>query len=151
MSWTRILNTARRNGIPLIVTDSNGDEPMVVLPLEQFEAMSSMGSEMNQQEKKVQPAKSGLHRVDLPIQNDRNLDEQSAVTSERILESNSSHLDGGHVAFEEIPFGKIDNSFGDQDQIRSVDFSINTQENADLDAPLEEQFFLEPLEDEENG
>lgn len=39
MSLPRMLEMARRHGMPLIVTDSNGKEPMVVLPLEVYEAL----------------------------------------------------------------------------------------------------------------
>jgi hypothetical protein len=40
MSWQRILETARRRGLPLIVTDIAGRDPMVILPFEQYERMS---------------------------------------------------------------------------------------------------------------
>ncbi len=39
MSIHRVLETARRLGLPVIFTDDAGREPMVVVPLEQFEAM----------------------------------------------------------------------------------------------------------------
>ena len=40
MSLSRIFESARRLGVPVIVTDSAGRDPLVVLPLEQFEAMA---------------------------------------------------------------------------------------------------------------
>ena len=40
MSLQRVLETARRTGTPVIVTDVGGREPMVVMPLEQFEALT---------------------------------------------------------------------------------------------------------------
>ncbi len=40
MSLQRVLETARKMGVPVIVTDSAGLDPIVILPLEQFEAMS---------------------------------------------------------------------------------------------------------------
>ena len=42
----RVLETARKLGLPVVVTDILGREPMVVLPLEQFEAMAGSGSEV---------------------------------------------------------------------------------------------------------
>ena len=39
MSFQRMLEMARRHGMPLVVTDPNGKEPMVVLPLEVYEAL----------------------------------------------------------------------------------------------------------------
>jgi hypothetical protein len=45
MSLQRVLETARKTGAPVIVTDVAGREPMVILPLEQFEALTGVGSE----------------------------------------------------------------------------------------------------------
>lgn len=40
MSLQRVFESARKLGVPVIVTDPGGREPMVVMPLEQFEAMA---------------------------------------------------------------------------------------------------------------
>lgn len=40
MSLQRVFESARKMGVPVIVTDPAGRDPMVVLPLEQFEAMA---------------------------------------------------------------------------------------------------------------
>lgn len=40
MSWQRILESARKNGFPIIVTDIAGREPMVVMPFDAFEEMN---------------------------------------------------------------------------------------------------------------
>jgi len=40
MSWQRILESARRNGFPVIVTDIAGREPMVIMPFDAFEEMN---------------------------------------------------------------------------------------------------------------
>ncbi len=40
MSWQRILETARRRGLPLIVTDPAGREPVVILSLQEYERLS---------------------------------------------------------------------------------------------------------------
>lgn len=41
MSFQRIIETARRLGTPVIISDVAGREPMVLLPLDVFEALSS--------------------------------------------------------------------------------------------------------------
>lgn len=40
MSFQRILELARRNGLPMVVTDVAGREPMVLLPLGEFERLT---------------------------------------------------------------------------------------------------------------
>ena len=40
MSWQRILESARKHGHPIIVTDIAGREPMVVMPFDEFEVMN---------------------------------------------------------------------------------------------------------------
>lgn len=40
MSFQRVIETARKTGVPVIMTDVAGREPMVILSLEQFEAMA---------------------------------------------------------------------------------------------------------------
>ncbi|MFZ2804591.1 MAG: hypothetical protein WA001_05200 [Patescibacteria group bacterium] len=43
MSLQRIFESARKLGVPVIITDPAGREPLVVLPLEQFEALAGEG------------------------------------------------------------------------------------------------------------
>ncbi|MBM3204477.1 hypothetical protein FJZ48_00645 [Candidatus Uhrbacteria bacterium] len=40
MSWQRIFEVARERKLPIIVTDLAGREPMVVMPLEEYEKLS---------------------------------------------------------------------------------------------------------------
>ncbi len=40
MSWQRILESARKNGFPVIVTDIAGREPMVIMPFDAFEELN---------------------------------------------------------------------------------------------------------------
>ncbi|MDO8618137.1 MAG: hypothetical protein Q7N87_04615 [Candidatus Uhrbacteria bacterium] len=40
MSWQRILELARQRGLPVIVTDIGGREPMAILPLEEYERLA---------------------------------------------------------------------------------------------------------------
>ncbi len=39
MSWQRILEVARRQGTPIIVSDIAGREPMVILPFDEYERL----------------------------------------------------------------------------------------------------------------
>lgn len=43
MSLQRIFESARKLGVPVVITDPAGRDPLVVLPLEQFEALSESG------------------------------------------------------------------------------------------------------------
>jgi hypothetical protein len=45
MSMQRIFNVARKLGTPVIMTDPSGREPLVVLPLDQFEAMAGVSAD----------------------------------------------------------------------------------------------------------
>ncbi|MCC7357660.1 hypothetical protein IT408_04120 [Candidatus Uhrbacteria bacterium] len=40
MSFQRVFESARKLGLPVIVTDPSGHEPFVLLPLDQFEALT---------------------------------------------------------------------------------------------------------------
>lgn len=44
MSWKTIFASARRMGAPVIVTDADGNEPMVVLPLSVYEGSAKTAS-----------------------------------------------------------------------------------------------------------
>lgn len=44
MSFQRMIEMARRHGMPIVVTDPNGKEPVVVLSLEVYEALIGEGS-----------------------------------------------------------------------------------------------------------
>ena len=40
MSWQRILELARQRGLPVIVSDIGGREPMAILPLAEYERLT---------------------------------------------------------------------------------------------------------------
>lgn len=54
MSFQRMLEMARRHGMPIVVTDPNGKEPMVVLPMEAYEALIGGGSGSQVASRKLQ-------------------------------------------------------------------------------------------------
>ncbi len=60
MALQRILESARKLGVPVIITDVAGRDPFVILPLEQFEAMAGVeGKEMKQESiKSIKPVPS---------------------------------------------------------------------------------------------
>ena len=43
MSLQRVFESARKLGLPVVVTDPAGREPFVLVPLDQFEAMAGVG------------------------------------------------------------------------------------------------------------
>lgn len=45
MSLPRIFDLARKLGTPVIMTDAEGREPLVVLPLDQFEALAGVSAD----------------------------------------------------------------------------------------------------------
>jgi hypothetical protein len=44
MSLQRVFESARKLGVPVIMTDPGGREPMVIMTLEQFEALAGEGA-----------------------------------------------------------------------------------------------------------
>ena len=103
MSFQRVLETARKTGFPVIVTDIAGREPMVILPLEQFEGMLETGETSGRS-----PSKEAQHSqeiVTVPIsesvsssQAEKLAKEPGSVRLEAISESPS---DEGEIPLEE--------------------------------------------------
>lgn len=58
MSWQRIIEVARKQGMPVIVTDVAGREPMVLLPLEGYERLVDGGGVPKNEEKPHVSAKN---------------------------------------------------------------------------------------------
>lgn len=48
MSLQRVFESARKLGLPVVVTDPSGREPFVLLPLDQFEALTGETERMPQ-------------------------------------------------------------------------------------------------------
>ncbi len=76
MSWQRILESARRLGAPVIVTDIAGREPMVILPFEQYDRLLD-GSQPS-----VRPAVSSTARKETVIPIKVELKAENIVTEE---------------------------------------------------------------------
>ncbi|GEM_PF-6862987 len=60
MSWARILHVARRQGIPVIVADSEGLQPMVLVSLEAYERFLTT-------QKPIEPPKGAVPIVPVPV------------------------------------------------------------------------------------
>jgi hypothetical protein len=66
MSLQRIIELARRQGMPMIITDVAGREPMVVLPLEVYEGMLEKEVEKREQEGGIRREAGGVGKGQRP-------------------------------------------------------------------------------------
>lgn len=120
MSLQHVLEVARKNGMPVIITDMSGREPMVIMPLEQFEAMafSTQSSMLNtqfsvsstQSQKDTAP---GIRNSEL----DNAIAEMAAERAKSRMEEAARQLE---------------------------DLTKQTQSPLDEEIPLEERFYIEP-------
>jgi hypothetical protein len=110
MSIQHVLESARKLGLPIILTDLGGRDPLVVLPLEQFEAMAGES-----------PAKS------------RTVKQTGAVSR------GSSDLERLSPAMS----ATATSLSADLDALVDVEVAAG-------DIPLDERFYLEPV-DEDKG
>lgn len=94
MSFQRVIETARKTGVPVIMTDVAGREPMVILSLEQFEAMAgdSARESAAAPRKEVKKEKSELDR-DV----ERALAELAAEKAEARLNEVAADVAAGNV------------------------------------------------------
>ena len=125
----RILETSRKLGLPVIVTDVAGREPMVVLPLEQFEAMAGAGSEP----------------VAAPAARDQAEAENRSYTTNR---SNRTYSPAGGAqpqaadATYEAALGVLE-----RHAEQSLQNASKKDEKTDEELPMEDRFYIEPLDD----
>lgn len=118
MSWQRVIETARKTGMPIIITDPAGREPMVILPLEQFEAM-----------------------VSEPVTKTRSVSQPSPLSD--LLVSRKQEVDD--ILAEQM---------AQQFKNRMENAASSLESMTDLSSPeipLEEGFYLEPIEDKNQG
>ncbi|MDD2785974.1 MAG: hypothetical protein PHS79_03720 [Patescibacteria group bacterium] len=124
MSWKRIFKTARRLGSPVIVTDPDGKDPLVVMPLGAFEDLvdednfGEMGLEL--------PDEFGVTGQDL---------------SEDILEipwdESSVETNGENLAKNK-----------EKVTVKPMDETSPEVAESEPGISLEERFYFEPLEDD---
>ncbi|PIP60807.1 hypothetical protein COX00_01255 [Candidatus Uhrbacteria bacterium CG22_combo_CG10-13_8_21_14_all_47_17] len=120
MSWQRILETARRNGFPVVVTDIAGREPMVVMPLDAYEALSS------QKEKNSGGFDDQSYSVEVGGSEIR--------TVEPILDE-----------FNDKSFENVGATMPEMEE-KKVLHVEEAQKSDDEELALEDRFFLEPTE-----
>jgi len=119
MSLQRVLETARKTGTPVILTDVAGRDPMVILPLEQFEALTGVSAET------AKPA----HRT-------------APVPPRR--EAKTSVSDPVDRAFAEMAAERLKNRMEET----AIDLeTLADQSTVSAEIPLEERFYLEPVDD----
>ncbi len=111
MSMQRVLETARKFGLPVIVTDVAGRDPMVMMPLEQFEALTDGGSSMPEPRMMADVPRSMEQEVRVPI------------------------------VREKVEFSGV------SEQKPSAE-PTKAGESQGAELTMEEQFFLEPVDDE---
>jgi hypothetical protein len=118
MSLQRIFESARKLGVPVILTDPAGREPMVVLTLEQFEAIAGTT------EAQSEPTQTSVRR--------------GRPSSRRPAEAPKG---------EDFMFPVEDIGSRPAATEPSIeDFSSQAPSGAEIS--LDERFYLEPLEDE---
>lgn len=108
--------------MPVIITDNSGLDPMVILPLEQFEAL--IGGE------KVAQGGSTSNVLRPTIELDPEPSTQDAGLDQAIAEMTAERL----------------KSRVEEAAVQLEDLAKQAQENPEIS--LEERFYLEPLEDE---
>lgn len=120
MSLQRIFESARKLGVPVIMTDSQGREPLIVLPLEQFEAMVGEEGRME--------VGGGSARKSMAFGSESIEPRVSIIKEERQLEDSSN--------IEEVP-----------QKVQLEMISNREVDNSEIS--LEERFYLEPIEDKD--
>ncbi|MEN9557713.1 MAG: hypothetical protein RL141_82 [Candidatus Parcubacteria bacterium] len=125
MSLTRILQTARKLGTPVIVTDREGEAAQVIMPFDDFAALVGEASSPS------------IHAPDFaksaPMERSTYQETPSAAVSAGFLDPFTMERPSEERSNVSLPGEGGQESAPDQS---STDF-------------LEERFFLEPLEDEE--
>ncbi|MBU1032394.1 MAG: hypothetical protein ABII13_01730 [Patescibacteria group bacterium] len=127
MSLKHVLRTARRNGLPVIITDDEGREPMVILSLDQFESMSGVESmELEDWDYEMDEPE------DIGMEDEFNeTPYEFARSADPLIELEKS------LVQEPTPLPRV------PDFVQESSPSLS-----DLsDSPMEEGFYLEPLED----
>ena len=100
MSFQRVIETARKTGVPVILTDVAGREPMVILSLEQFEAMASEGGS-DASARRSRPVRTeSAEKVLAEIAEERKKERIQEVTEElKALSKNG--IDAAEISLEE--------------------------------------------------
>ena len=144
MSMQRILETSRKLGLPVIVTDIAGREPMVVLPLEQFEAMAGAGGDM--------PEVAAPAAPQLAAEPAERPDANRANTPYR-ANGNNLPYSGAEAAQPPAADPTYQAAMGvlERHAEQNSQNSQKKDEKIEDDLPMEDRFYVEPLDDVGGG
>ena len=122
MSWQRILEVARQQGMPVVVTDIAGREPMVILPFEKYERLLEQESP-----------------TPFAMEDEEEYNDGGPIPSLEEFESE---------ALEEN-VEKITSSHADDFQKKTANRPVESESEPEQSNGLaiEERFYLEPIED----
>ena len=127
MSWQRIFESARKRGLPLVVTDIAGREPLVVMTLEEFERLEEgKKQEVRSQKLEVRIEKPTVDKIAVPRVQSETLKVETPITLQSIVEK--------------------------EDEMTKI--PQESAESAPSEAgglSLEERFYFEPVEGEEGA
>jgi hypothetical protein len=130
MSWQRILESARRNGFPVIVTDIAGREPMVVMPFDAFEEMNeAYHTTIDQWE-------GGLDEVEYS-------DVPESESSEAPWTEEGADPNAAPVAQEAAPTPESNKTASDHWPESSTEEDVSH-------LSMEDRFYLEPVDEDAN-
>lgn len=147
MSLQRVIDIARKNGMPVVVTDPAGHHPMVVLSLEQFEAMAEMESldldEKRDWEKWDSDDEEDAIFYGDPVVLDDILDDDAEKAA-----SPATTVIADEIT-PPIPSLEVEKAVNDTPAFTPKAAPTQSKSNLDMftESPLEEGFYLEPLED----
>jgi hypothetical protein len=132
MSLKNVLDTARRLGIPVVITDEEGEAAQVVMPFEDFAAMVGATSPA--------PRKPRITRSQ---EDDEEIAQALAdLTLEHFTEQESSMADESRAPFT-VPEQRNDNIRPSEKRPQDDLAMAVTPEDL-----LEDHFYLEPIDDE---
>jgi hypothetical protein len=121
MSWQRVLELARRQGMPVIVTDVAGREPMVVMPLEAYEAITEAPTSVDRPAVSLNPSPKETKSIRIPV-----------------VERNGEKSLFTELAKESFPIA-----------LESIAAPVEMVEGTgNTDISMEERFYLEPVDNE---
>jgi hypothetical protein len=122
MPLQHVLETARKLGIPVVITDEAGDAAQVVMPFDDFAAMVNATSPTSPKTRKAPPSEPRT----IPIRDER-----------------EDEID---LALEELQFQGI----REEPLVRENPVKVPPAETPKDGEFLEDKFYLEPLNDEES-
>ena len=145
MSWQRILEIARHRGMPMIVTDIAGREPLVVLSLDEYESLNEGGGAKSKAPSAVRPEPVGepvrfepVTRMEVP---------QDSMRSFQQREFDQYDV---RPRAKPVTVGPVSQAFEPEISAMPDSAQVSLENPPVDDLATEERFYLEPSEDETN-